>query len=507
MAHPTINDLPNELLELIFDQLDMDYLKDASLVCRRWSDLTFSGRRMDRVKLVANFPWDKHLLQSNRQYSHLELGETEKCFAHLKELFNTFNVSSLRIEDRDLSYSSLRLILLEAPNLQHLSIVCEPDLMNEMIDPLPVMRNLERLEIDCSILGRTFPLHMIAPSLKGLKMYCNDENQLEQWRRFSGQLKQACATCDGQNLLHRFCEMTFPLLEELSIIVEQPFNISPDQQSDFCRRNSSLRLLRLDGFYISKTLVEDITHHCKKLSSLAIQQNFYNSVPGLLESLSQLTELKHLIMGNVLTFILHGCEAFTSLQSLCIRDASFGGEGLLSFIEDLFKIAPQLRCLELGSVVITESVAQFICNNFSNLTRLQLSYSAEVSRDFFSGIDRLPRLWYLELKLFNINGLSISVNPQNKVRYLTMHLPIQYCQLDLLRLLECFPQLDRLNLIIQGQSVDESTVDKLCKILPTCAIKLYAYPLTDAEKKRRFQKWARSEMMPWEKEWKFYYRI
>ncbi|XP_058065772.1 uncharacterized protein LOC131215397 [Anopheles bellator] len=47
-----VNDLPDEMLCSIFDELDVYELKLASLVCRRWADLTFSGRRMDRVMLV-----------------------------------------------------------------------------------------------------------------------------------------------------------------------------------------------------------------------------------------------------------------------------------------------------------------------------------------------------------------------------------------------------------------------------------------------------------------------
>ncbi|XP_058129985.1 uncharacterized protein LOC131272313 isoform X2 [Anopheles coustani] len=48
-----ISDLPIEILEKILDYLTVADLKNASLVCRQWSHLAFSGRRMDHVRFVV----------------------------------------------------------------------------------------------------------------------------------------------------------------------------------------------------------------------------------------------------------------------------------------------------------------------------------------------------------------------------------------------------------------------------------------------------------------------
>ncbi|XP_052860516.1 uncharacterized protein LOC128267668 [Anopheles cruzii] len=520
MEYPTINDLPNKLLEIIFDHLGVVDLKNASMVCRRWSDLAFLGRRMDRVMLVPQFPWDKALLQSNRKYCHLELRETEKCSAYLKELFQTFSVSSLRLKHGNLSHSVLRSILLDVPNLQHLTIDNIPGQMNKMVEPLPIMRKLEHLENHSINSDSALPWYTIAPSLQGLKMCCDYEDQLEQWRLFSGQLKQVYASFGfQQNLLDRFCDMTFPLLEELSIksaLFEGSFGAENSfQRHEFFRRNASLRRLRLDGIYLDKTLVQDITNYNKKLMTLEIigehnldREYEDNGEQGSLDSLAQLTELKHLRLQNLPTCIFREREALTSLQSLYMNEITFGYDGLLGFLRDLFEIAPQLKCLEVGSVVMAENAAQYICNNFKKLTRLHLTYSEKVTRDGLSGIDRLPFLWYLELRFFAVHTLFISIIPLKKVRYLTLHLKYLYNEDELLRLPEIFPQLDRLNLINSGKFLHESTVDKLRQLLPTCAIKIYGQLITNAGVQKCFPKWTGSEMMPvWEKEWVFKNRI
>ncbi|XP_052871793.1 uncharacterized protein LOC128277384 [Anopheles cruzii] len=512
MEHPTINDLPNEVLEMIFDHLEAGDLNDASLVCRRWSALAFSERQMDRVKLVPTFPWDKDLLQGNRKYRHLKLKDTEKCSTFVDELLPMFDISSLRIRDNCLSHSSLVSIFLNAPNLQHLSIRFEPKPMSNFYGSLPVMRKLEHLEIMYAR-KRAVPWHTIAPSLQRLKMFCESEDQLKQWRFFSVQLKQVYVTCSKSNVLNRFCEMTFPLLEELSIKSELSVNRYKHdffRRHEFFRRNTSLRRLRLDGFQLSKTLVQDITNNSKKLTSLEIigLDNEYgsNCELGALESLGQLSELKHLRLKNLDTRIFLGCEALTSLQSFSfdLESCDFEDVGLherlLVLLKDLFKIAPQLSCLEFGSVLtMTESV-QFICNHFTKLTRLQLRYG--LSRDCLSRIDRLPHLSYLELTFMNANRYYISIIPENKVRCLTLHLGEIYDEEYLLQLPEVFPQLDRLNFVLFYKGLRESTVDRLRQSFRRCTIKIYVTVFDRYFEQKGCRIWHKSDMMSvWEKEW------
>ncbi|XP_058124575.1 uncharacterized protein LOC131266195 [Anopheles coustani] len=124
-----ISDLPIEILEIILDYLTVADLKNASLVCRQWSHLAFSGRRMDHIRFVVQIQnqENKPLREGQRQYRHIGLGcgsADENIHIKFIQAIKGFkkNVTSLGVRG-EVELSQIQHILLEVPNLKALSFV------------------------------------------------------------------------------------------------------------------------------------------------------------------------------------------------------------------------------------------------------------------------------------------------------------------------------------------------------------------------------------------------
>ncbi|XP_052873088.1 uncharacterized protein LOC128278400 [Anopheles cruzii] len=392
-----LNDLPDEVLEQIFDHLDLYELKLASLVCRRWAKVTFSGRRMDRVWfLLCGATW-KTLLNIKRPYRNIhQLGFRSKApFKRLSRFLQTLKLPVRRLKvGNGLTLEELRLILLEVPELQDLCIAIGIKFpIPDSPRPFPqVLTKLKCLKLDRYQSNLFDCFRMNVANLQSLYMSCGIESDLEIWRYVSGQLKLAHVYWFYPTYFFQFFELTFPHLEDLTI-KEPGYGTTEKKASsrshDFFRRHSLLRRLSVD-FTIPVEWIRSITRHCAELTYLYLF--VMNMEEGILESLTQLTKLRHL------SFLRHSKECsylnrsqYTKLDTKLFRGAIKSLESVelemyptRVFLENLFEAAPQLNSLEIKTIYddFADQIAldfEFICEKFSCLRRLELDVRKQVS--------------------------------------------------------------------------------------------------------------------------------
>ncbi|XP_058067023.1 uncharacterized protein LOC131216531 [Anopheles bellator] len=490
-----VNDLPCEILCSIFDELDLRELKIASLVCRRWSDLTFSGRRMDRVWLVKRNSSCEFFINSKRNYRNVRqpswtMATIDDQHKSLVRLLHTLkpHVRMVEIQTRICSQQLLS-ILLEIPTLQHLSIAGGID--HEYRKDNATVRVLAELK---SPNGRQLFSFCRTNfrNLQFLNMNCMKDVELEAWKILSGQLKLAHVKSLRETYLHSLLELSFPFVEDFTLVLFYlPFYFGDQGMTSglgaaFFRRHPLLRRLSLSGMIISVQWVESISQHCPELTHLELALNDQNE--GFLEPLVQLRKLKHLsLAGPVDSKVLRG--VMTSLKSVELK---MNPPHML--LENLCEVVPQLSCLQVKERIPYVEI-QFICERFSCLRRLVLDYDCRSSpADDSVRLDRLVHLQELEMSdtirvcwihRNNVRCLTITrfrepvpdleiITHPNNGRFLISPSPdISFPTItddDLMQIPTKFPVLKILILNCDVYSLSVAAVERLHQLMPSCRI-------------------------------------
>ncbi|XP_052861228.1 uncharacterized protein LOC128268230 [Anopheles cruzii] len=496
-----LNDFPDKVLCQIFDHLDLYEVKLASRVCRRWSTLTFSERRMDRVFLKPSYSNSDFLLNTKRNYRNFRQlwnEDDNHQFSSLVWLQRKLK-PNVRVLDilTDVTSEQLRLLLVEAPELQHLSISVITYCNCGTSGPFPVLPKLTSLKLIQSQDDRFDFLRKSMPNLQSLNMSCASDSELKVWRHFSKQLKLANVHAFLSKYIDPFLELTFPLLEDLSMNKDNwPMLVQLDsgKSHDFFQRHPLLRKLsiRID---IPLECVESITRHCPELTYLHLNLN--NPEEGFLKSLEQLTKLKHLSIdepedaGGYMEILaqLTGLRHLSvqggmdrkmfrgDLKALEIVELKVRRPGVL--LENLFEVAPQLNSLKLKHGNHDHLQLQFICENFSYLQHLEVNVKEVIAADNSVPFDGLA-----------LQELKISwATKINYIHHKTLRcLTISYSEItddDLNKIPGKFPLLKRLSLV-SCSKVSMTGVKRLHKLMGSCRIdydKKRFYPVKDDSSK------------------------
>ncbi|XP_058067176.1 uncharacterized protein LOC131216644 [Anopheles bellator] len=476
-----MSDLPDELWCTIFDYLDLVTLKDASLVCRRWADLTFSGKRMNRVALDGCF-----FPESNRNYRHVRLAYSLKTrFDDWCQVVRKYSPSIVTLEIEMCSFITsleLQTLLAHLPSLYHLTIRNGFKECTESIIPYELLPTLKYLSFDKNQdSSAAVRLCMAAPNLECLHMNCTAARELDVYRHFSGQLKLVYVAFLTPNFYNPFMELNFPCLEELSIyeMLDEPeYDLETSQE--FFRRHTSLRRLSIKSHFIPNSLIQIITGYCDQLTHLSLNFRIPTRDGGTFGSLSQLTGLKYLkLEGYLESDIFQGCNAMHSLETIEV------GEFHLFFpvelLHKLYTVAPRLTCLKyepnwLPDTTDNDLVLRYIFSSFPKLTRLTLSEYPGMWRELdylkFERyyIDKLRKLREFEVRCWSTKTCKIyKYFPRNNVRYLEIigHDPLFYKH-------KVLPlhhnKLQRLILVPCDRNDSESSFEWVHRLLPKTRI-------------------------------------
>ncbi|XP_050094819.1 uncharacterized protein LOC126577335 [Anopheles aquasalis] len=480
-----LSDLPDELLVMIFDKLDVLGLKEASLVCSRWAGLAFSGCRMDRVLLKVDYTlhepadYDKTFLESTRNYRHLQYAySTEEMglnyFLNLLKKFKN-SLQTLKIwPNFFITLYQLQQILLELPDLQHLSVqsrICyDFEMRNVPQEPFPVRSKLRSLLLDTEIGLQCdgFDIRTVAPNLACLDMDCDSQQALEVYKHFSGQLTSVGVFFKIEDFFLRFCELTFPLVEILDFYCddEQMFDRTAVRTiCSFFRNLTKLRRLTL-RCNVSMEVIESITRHCRELVYLSLKTDLLQE--NSLQSLGQLSNLKTLTLdGWMLDNVLHGCKPIPALGSVRLVSTKLSDPFVL--YGHLGNVAPNLWDLVIIEADIDDNVLQFICDNFKHLKCLTMESCLMITDKGLKYTGRLPILRDLQLGFMDITGAALTSFPSNTIHYISMLRCDLITDDDLLKLPVAFPSLQQLD-VTSCHRVSEDGIARLRAVMPSCCI-------------------------------------
>ncbi|XP_058054831.1 uncharacterized protein LOC131206329 [Anopheles bellator] len=448
----------------------MTDLKNASLVCRRWSSLTFSGRRMDRVQLKIDFRFNdaeeyfKILQNSSRRYRVLVLlyNRHRKGLTYFFQLLRKFKKSIRTITTWNnffITSHELRKMLVEVPKVQHLSVLAELcfdiELNNEPIKPF----------------DRTKPIE-IAPQLQTLKMDCDTDEALNVYRYFSDRLKFVAVYFKTDICHQRFCELRFPCLEQLEYWCEDIQYRREDMIESLCQFFQSLANLRqlVLGCRLPATVLQSITSTCRKIIRFSLRTDYLRR--GSLASLAELTKLKCLELHDRLKpDVFEGCKEIESLESVILNTALF--YDMLDFCNHLCEIATNLSSLTIRERLVNDETAYFVCSKFRKLKFLSLELCLHISERVLSKIDQLHALHELELGYLNVKDDVFDYVPRNTVRQLTIKYCDQISDESLLKIPGAFPSLQRLK-IKSCRMVTKAGLAQLPARMPDIIIQVYA---------------------------------
>ncbi|XP_050094981.1 uncharacterized protein LOC126577411 isoform X2 [Anopheles aquasalis] len=236
---------------MIFDKLDVEGLKTASMVCRRWAELAFSGRRMDRVLLnvvdyiQAPFSMNSTFLESNRNYRHIRYSYNHEDASlndllYLVSLFKSSLQTLIIRPDRMFRVYELQQILLKLPDLQHMIVASGLRYVLEKQKSFCVKHKLRSLRFGkmFDLPWDGFDIRTVTPNLDCLQMDCGSQQALEVWKHFSGQLTSLGVYVATYDLFLSFCALAFPLLKALDYVV------SHRQMFDSTANDTNCRFLR-----------------------------------------------------------------------------------------------------------------------------------------------------------------------------------------------------------------------------------------------------------------------
>ncbi|XP_058060922.1 uncharacterized protein LOC131211441 [Anopheles bellator] len=447
-----LNNVPDEVLYQIFDYLDVYELKPASLVCRRWAELTFSGRRMKRVCLEHRISDFDFFSNTKRNYLNIKVNALYSQvdqFESLVRLLRTLK-SNIRMLDLkcDVTSEQLRLLLLEAPKLEYLKIKsnCKTN------GPFTVLPD-DHFNIICRSM----------PSLQSLNMRCTCDFELKVWKHLSGQLKLAHVLLFCEEYIEPFLELTFPLLEDLSLRFGSIEELVSGRSHEFFKRHPLLRELSIRDL-IPLQCFESITRHCPELTYLHLLVK--DPEEDFLESLAQLTKLKHLSLeGKVARKKFHGGPKSLELVELDLKNPEL-------LLESLF--APQLKYLKINNAHLVHLM--FICDNFSYLQHLEVNVKDVIGADDSVRLNNLTHL--LDLKLRGPTNIDY-IHHEN-VRCLTISRG-EVTSIHFQMITHTFPALQRL--ILEKCSVSLAYGEFLYKVMPHCRVdyrKRRFYPIENS---------------------------
>uniref|UniRef100_A0A1Q3EXE5 F-box domain-containing protein n=1 Tax=Culex tarsalis TaxID=7177 RepID=A0A1Q3EXE5_CULTA len=186
----SISDLPNEVLLMIFDRLELACRLRVSQVCHRWNKLVFHYFG-DHFALKLDDLVDPGLLSKDRVYRHVEI----RCMSLLR--FNKLHAKRLRVLGRHVVALTLDIS------------VTDGDLFVEMLRKFP---NLESFSLRTELFRSDKParnamrkmLEGKLPPVRHVTIYCNNATVLDLVSRLAPNLRSLNVTVPAK-LLAALC--------------------------------------------------------------------------------------------------------------------------------------------------------------------------------------------------------------------------------------------------------------------------------------------------------------
>ncbi|XP_053670805.1 uncharacterized protein LOC128721109 [Anopheles nili] len=379
-----INQMPVEILEMIFDQLDYRSRRNTTLVCRRWNAISLSERFISRnVTLVidGNRMLSLHKRAFHRCYSNVSLqldnADSNDPLKGLRLLPTiTPSTSSIRLhlanafDQRWIAICEAQFINLRAVTTFHLIGNCGLDHHRRPI--VLYMDQLRALKLESNGVEN---LRLTAPNLSQLYLHVRKEEHLDFLLQFIHQLHSLSVVFASKESYY-FYNVKLSNLRQLSIDRREKGMTKSEQNVSiaFFRRLEHLECLELRVKFIDSYVLHTIANKLTQLVELSLEVT-----EGTIELLhiAKLTKLKRLriVACRINLQNVH----LPALQSLVLGSSEIPGtflegmEGLMAFY--------RLRSLTLVNVKIypemlqltpTYSVERMVLSHYRRLEETHL---------------------------------------------------------------------------------------------------------------------------------------
>ncbi|XP_039439166.2 uncharacterized protein LOC120420244 [Culex pipiens pallens] len=450
----TINDLPPEILETIFEYLPAAQLLRIRLVCRHWRDVVISDSKL-MGKLILKFPQN---ITITKKYTpkHLPAAATKVCFESVKIVgiptwWSSFalNLTHLKIQFSETSLPTLLEMLRSTPNLKRLKLFCVK--LTKLADEPPnfTLNKLEKLYLNSICETKILRLFgPMCPNLKDFYLFMRAENPNHDARcviQFVQTVEKTLESLELYTTKNFLAELsTFKELKLKRLVynwVEEP----EEELVQFCRTQPLIEKLVTAQSCLSNSALTEIGRSLPNLKHLSSRfkpdcskhATFINAMPNL-EHLSlinnysevnfggcQSPNLKHLYLGymrptrNSLQQYLKACPNLNSLEmdrcTFTSWDEIFIPAGSLKF----------LQTLELGTLDLA-NVTDATFGKMTNLRRLRLigfKMANPVMAALFRACDQLRLEELNGWKLDEEEALKFAMQEDREWRTMTLGVP------------------------------------------------------------------------------------
>ncbi|XP_052860386.1 uncharacterized protein LOC128267560 [Anopheles cruzii] len=356
------NWMPNEILELIFENLDFRTRRNLSLVCRRWNNVLLSERFIERRVLLAidgNRPLNVKHLVLERRYPNVKLQFDSRCS---NETFKALRVLlpvcvpaptflCLHTQWNDPRWTALcedQLLNLRTVAVLHLIGSCKADPRGPMALQMDELRTLKLEVIDVDGLSL-----LMAPKLSNLSVWVQSERHVELLRQFVTQLHTLHIVFNAKESFS-FYRLDLSNLRRLAIDRRLKGMTKSEQNASisFFRRLVHLRELELIVKFIDSYVLHTMFEKLTQLEQLSLQVS-----EGTIElvHIAKLTRLKRLRVGASRINLQQA--ALPALRTLVLGSPELETGTYLEGIECLMAFT-RLHSLSLVNVKIYPEVLQ-----------------------------------------------------------------------------------------------------------------------------------------------------
>ncbi|XP_035792641.1 uncharacterized protein LOC118466893 [Anopheles albimanus] len=364
------NWMPNEILELIFENLDFRTRRRLTHVCRRWNDVLLSKRFMDRHALLAidaNRPINAKQPLPQRYYSNVRLSfdtppqpnyNEQQQLKALRTLFATCAPAPIYCRlhtqvngiarwmtpftEQLLNYGTLRTL--------HVLGSCKAE-QHRALPMLLHMNELRTLKVEVTVVDGLYLL--VAPKLTELHLWARSEQHLNLVRQYCARLLTLRVYFDAKE---SFCFYNFDLSNLRSLAIDRRLKGMTKSEQNvsiaFFRRLVHLETLELSMKFIDSYVLHTICAKLTKLKHLTLQVS-----EGTIElvHIDKLVGLQRLCV--VAPRVNLQNVALPALRTLELGSAKLAAGTFLEGIDCLMSFT-RLRSLTLRNVKIYPEVQQ-----------------------------------------------------------------------------------------------------------------------------------------------------
>ncbi|XP_035790349.1 uncharacterized protein LOC118465845 [Anopheles albimanus] len=252
-----VDSLPEEMLCMIFDRLDLWSVKEASLTCRRWHDIIYLSGYINRFKFQLDFPWASNAKAGKARYQEFleeligTVKHTQRCYRYMHFMVRAYsddafplvwetlhpkmteNICSLKVDMIEAGKSTFAAVsesIALMPRLRSLTIVnwsekyyfktlrgftvqhLEIDQQKEFAVDMPELKSFEG-SLDVLQQACYNPQQLVLTKLKHAILTDYSENQLSVVDRLAALETLQVNTQLNENLLIAICDACTSLKE------------------------------------------------------------------------------------------------------------------------------------------------------------------------------------------------------------------------------------------------------------------------------------------------------